>query len=382
MRIAVVHSFYSTSQPSGENHVVQDQVLALREAGHEVLLVRQDTDELQGGLFGVKTGVNVALGNGFDPTPLLQGFEPEIVHVHNLFPNFSVRWLSDWLGPIVISLHNYRLFCSNGLLYRAGSICNQCPERGNKHAVLHACYRNSPLATIPLAVSRKRNVTDVLGQASMVVTTSELSDDVVRRYVEPQIKTCVIPNFVDDQDKSVMATTRSKRWLALGRFSSEKGFVELVQDWPDSEHLMIIGDGELAANIRESVLNKNIEIHASIPRDALRQVISESFGLVFPSRWYESDPQVVAEAMRLGLPVVAFHVNSAARLVEQTGAGEVYSDAQSLEVALDNVGRKWNTISQIARAEALSRWSKSNWVSRIEALYSDLIDRQKNGPRR
>ncbi len=128
MRIAVVHSFYSTSQPSGENHVVQDQVQALRDAGHDMLLIRQDTDELQSGLFAIKTGVNVALGNDFDPTAVLQEFDLDIVRVHNPFPNFSVRWLKDWLGPIAVALHNYRMFCSKGLLYRSGSICNQCPE--------------------------------------------------------------------------------------------------------------------------------------------------------------------------------------------------------------------------------------------------------------
>ena len=374
MRIAVVNSFYSNSQPSGENNVVQDQVLAMREAGHEVLLVRQDTDELLGNLFAIKTGVNVALGTGYDPTPVLRDFKPDIVHVHNLFPNFAVQWLSDWPGPIVVTLHNYRMFCSNGLLFRSGSICNLCPEEGNRNAVFHACYRNSRLATIPLAVSRTRNVRDVLGRASVVVTTSELSDDVVRRFLDPQIRTCVIPNFVEDQDESVPGTTRSQRWLALGRFSSEKGFVELVRDWPKSAHLMIIGDGELAADIRESARNKNIDFHASVPRETLRKIISESYGLVFPSRWYESDPQVVAEAMRLGLPVVAFHVNSAAQLVDQIGAGAVYSDAQSLVVALESVRSDWNKMSHIARAEFLSRWTKSNWISKIEAIYNELID--------
>jgi len=67
----------------------------------------------------------------------------------------------------------------------------------------------------------------------MVVTTSKLSDDVVRRYLDPQIRTCVIPNFVEDHGASVPGTTRSKRWFATGRFFQEKGFVELVRDWPN-----------------------------------------------------------------------------------------------------------------------------------------------------
>jgi hypothetical protein len=46
VRIAMVHSFYSSSQPSGENTVVLNEVDALRRAGHEVALFAAHTDEL------------------------------------------------------------------------------------------------------------------------------------------------------------------------------------------------------------------------------------------------------------------------------------------------------------------------------------------------
>ena len=50
MRIAVVHSFYRSDSPSGENQVVAQQVELLREAGHDVLLVARSSDELGTGL--------------------------------------------------------------------------------------------------------------------------------------------------------------------------------------------------------------------------------------------------------------------------------------------------------------------------------------------
>ena len=47
MRIAVVHSYYSSREPSGENVVVDLQVEALRRAGHDVTLVARRTDDLR-----------------------------------------------------------------------------------------------------------------------------------------------------------------------------------------------------------------------------------------------------------------------------------------------------------------------------------------------
>ena len=102
MRIAVVHSFYSSSQPSGENRVVEDQVALLRDAGHEVLLVARHTDEeSERSLYAVRAAGWVATGRGGDPTAQLRAFAPDIVHVHNLFPNIGTRWMKFWEGPVL-----------------------------------------------------------------------------------------------------------------------------------------------------------------------------------------------------------------------------------------------------------------------------------------
>ena len=48
LRVAVVHSFYASGQPSGENRVVEQQVAALEGAGVDVELVAQETDVRSG----------------------------------------------------------------------------------------------------------------------------------------------------------------------------------------------------------------------------------------------------------------------------------------------------------------------------------------------
>ncbi len=374
MRVAVIHSFYSSSKPSGENRVVEDQVDALRMAGHEVLLVRRDTPELQGPTFALRSGVNVALGRGVDPTQDLQEFEPDIVHVHNLFPNFSNNWLRSWPGPIVLTLHNYRFACSKGIFYRSGNICTECPDSGVFRSTVHGCYRDSRLATIPLAVSQLRRRHEVLDQASAIITTSELSDEIVKRYLRPTVPTYVIPNFVDSDASFNVTNPPPRKWLALGRFSPEKGFVELIRDWPEDEILTVIGDGELRSEILHSATGKLVEVRSSVPRDELRELISDSYGLIFPSRWFESDPQVVAESMRAGVPVVAFHANSAAHLVGSSGAGAVYSDSASLSAALESVARDRPQMARKAREEYLQRWTMQSWLTKVENLYQHLLD--------
>jgi len=337
------------------------------------MLVRRDTPEIPGKIFALRSGVNVSLGNGFDPTPDLRAFKPDVVHIHNLFPNFSVQWLRNWPGPIVVTLHNYRFACSNGIFYRSGRICTECPESGSLKGVVHGCYHDSRLATIPLAVSQSQRRHEVLDQASAVITTSEFSDEIVTRYLRPSVPTHILPNFVDSDSSFDLQDPLKRKWLALGRFSAEKGFIELVEDWPKGEELILVGDGELQSEITDSARGKLIEVRSSVPRKELRKLIAQSYGLVFPSRWFESDPQVVAESMRAGLPVVAFHANSAAHLVNLSGAGAVYEDAASLQQALCRVTEGRAQMAKIARQEYLRRWTKQSWLTKIEQLYHSLL---------
>ena len=63
LRIAVVHSYYSSRQTSGENQVVDQQVDVLRSAGHTVTLVARRTDDLAGHRsYSLKAAATVATG--------------------------------------------------------------------------------------------------------------------------------------------------------------------------------------------------------------------------------------------------------------------------------------------------------------------------------
>ena len=373
MRIAVVHSFYSSSQPSGENRVVEDQVALLRDAGHEVLLVARHTDEeSERSLYAVRAAGWVATGRGGDPTAQLRAFAPDIVHVHNLFPNIGTRWMKFWEGPVVASLHNFRLLCSNGILYRDGAVCLECPSHSDVHAITHRCYRDSVMATLPLAVSRRTDRHRMLSRADAVVATSPWSQEVISRFAPPTARLTMIPNSGADDGQDPRTAHERSGWLAMGRFSAEKGFEELLEDWPTTHALEVIGDGERVDAVTAVAAARGIVIESSIPREALRERLPRYAGLVFPSRWLEVAPQVVVEAMRVGLPVVAYEANGVSQLVRSTGTGMAYGDRRSLLFALDAVRADLDAYSRRAIAHYRSAWRPSVWVDAMTGLYEQL----------
>ena len=90
----------------------------------------------------------------------LTRFRPDIVHVHNTFPLLSpsIYWAAQKHNiPVVQTLHNYRLTCTNGLLMRDGRPCEDCVGRLPLPALKHRCYKNSLAATGSLAAMQTVN---------------------------------------------------------------------------------------------------------------------------------------------------------------------------------------------------------------------------------
>lgn len=374
MKIAIIHSFYSSSEPSGENNVVVDQINALQLAGHEVYLYAKRTDELESqSLYKLSTAVRVALGHDRKPLDFLRSVNPDIVHIHNLFPNIGTSWISEWEGPIVASIHNYRSVCSNGFLYRDKEMCFECPTKGNLKAVQHSCYRGSRIATAPLAVSRGFYQKDVLSRADRVIATSMTAQQVLMKTSKWNMQTVVIPNFGEGDSQVPLLATERKGFVALGRLSPEKGFLELTEIWPTGWELTVIGDGSEYELIYQTCTRKGIDLIPSMPREKLRKLLAQYRGLVFPSRWLEVAPQVVVESMRLGLPVISYSRNGIARIVEDSGAGAVYSNSQSLVQAIDYVSGQLEELSVLACQYYDATWHPVVWLKSIEQIYATIL---------
>ncbi len=370
MRIALVHSFYRSDVPSGENTVVGRQASALAEAGHAVRLVARYTDSemLQRG-YPVRSALTVATGIGPDPTDELTAFQPDVVHVHNLFPNFGERWLARWQGPLIATVHNFRSICANGLLYRDGRVCTLCSGGNSWHALLHGCYRDSRAATLPLALHNaggaKRN--QLLNRADQIITLSERSRKALVD-ANPSLagKLVVIPNGLPDRFRPEPAPRT--HWAVVGRLSDEKGIAELLGEWPEGEPLVVVGDGPQRGEL-EAFAHPDVTFAGVLAQVGVDDLLRRAWGLVFPSRWYEGFPTVIAEALMHGTPVVAKRGNGGADFIAQTGAGRVYDD--DLRVALDEVRGAGPAVSGLARSTYVDLLTVESWTSALESTYRD-----------
>jgi glycosyltransferase involved in cell wall biosynthesis len=376
VRIAVVHSFYGSQEPSGENVAVDAQVDQLASAGHVVRLVSRRTDDEQARPgYRARAGLTAASGWGPSPVAELAAFQPDIVHVHNLFPNYGDRWLTAWRGPVVHTLHNFRPLCANGMLARDGEVCTLCPEEGSHHAVKFKCYRSSRVASTPLALRTARGLDSYpqLTRSGALVVLSERSLALYQAFGLSHPNVAVIPNFAPaSRGAASTAHERKPSFSYIGRLTEDKGIRQLVEAWPRTHELTIYGSGPLEEFVRRSQA-PHLVFGGRLGRDDVAGVLRETAGLVFSSVGPENSPIVYLEALAAGAPVIAKSGNAVADDVAKGGHGIVFDQWGDLPVALRTAGEQSRDLQSRATARYDSTYSPGIWLRRMEDLYSSVL---------
>ena len=383
MKIAVVHSFYSKDAPSGENTAVSSQVAALKRSGHDVKLFSLQTSAGSQTLsFKVRAALRVAFGRGQNPLAEIKRFKPDLVHVHNLFPNYSTNWLSRVEVPVIVSVHNYRYLCASGTFFVGNQQCFSCLEAGNSRPSLEKkCYRESLSATLPLAIAnRKLGVSSSITEnAAEILVLTQQSKDIFVKAGWPADRLKVVPNFIEapsarpSDAKSIEVKNHS--WVYVGRLSPEKGILELLRDWPKNENLSIIGDGPLLAQVEQAIEGKShIELLGRLSREEILKFLKASKGMIFPSLVLEGLPLVFLEALSVGCPTVAKASNVVSNLVSQNMVGAVYQNGVQLLEALNKVSQAAQDMQSRSLELYKSEYTEQAWISRMNNIYQSVCE--------
>lgn len=371
-----MHARY-TSSASGENRVVDDQVRALREHGHEVdTLIHDNARPYRRS--SALTAVDVATGRGRDIESRVREVRPDVIHLHNPFPTFSTRWLQRPDGPATVAtLHNFRAICAAGTLFRGGMSCTLCPETGSStHSLRYACYRDSRVATLPLAVASRDGGShnNILRHSDALVALSDRAAAIWERRTDTRGRLHVIPNFTEappPQD-GLSKAPRRHGWLYAGRLSPEKGVLSLVEQWPSHERLLVMGDGPERGAIARASAGKDIELTGHVPPSEVMTAMGYSEGLIFASLWPEGLPTVMLEALSAGLPILTTPENSVADVVEANGCGSVLDNWTALPDALSHARRNRNQLAEKARGAYANNYTRETWAIRMSELYANL----------
>lgn len=389
LRILLLHNFYQ--QPGGEDAVFRAERDLLRAQGHPVETLEFHNQQIENGAWGkLKAGLFSFYnpGSARRLRMVIEAFQPDVIHIHNLFPVASpaVLWVARRAGiPVVMTLHNYRLICPGALLYADGQLYEQSVHRLLPwDAVRRGLYRGSRLQTA--VVAAQTGLHKLLGTwRSGVARYLVLTEFARRRFLNSSLRLqpeqlVYKPNFIADPGAPQPGLQRGPHLLFVGRLSPEKGLRTLLA--AAAAHalpLVVVGDGPLRAEVEAcAAATPSVRYHGPAASAGVASAMRQCRALVMPSECVEGMPMVILEAFAAGTPVLASRRGGPGEMVQPGVNGLLFEpgDPEGLAQAAQAVLADEVLAARMGAAGRVSYetlYTPAINYAQLRALYEDVV---------
>jgi exopolysaccharide biosynthesis WecB/TagA/CpsF family protein len=386
MKVLIIHNEYLNR--GGEDSVVAAEIDLLQAAGHRIIRYTRSNSEItpqsliQKATLAANSIWSVKGSRALQE--VIRRERPDIAHFHNTFPLISPSAYStchDAGIPVVQTLHNYRLICPAGNLFREGSPCEECiGKRSAWPGVVHGCYRGSRATTgvVAAMLTIHRELGTWRDRVDCFIAPSEFAR---RQFIEgglPSQKLFVKPHFIHPDPG--YRSAQSEFAIYAGRLSEEKGLEELLKAWKLAGvtiPLRIVGDGPLRKRLeveRDRLGLANVHFDGQLDHPRVLDALKRAHFLVLPSKCYETFSMVIAEAAACGVPVIATRHGAIAEIVDDGRTGLLFgpADAGDLASKIEWAFRHPASLAELgqaARAKFVSKYTAERNLPQLMAVY-------------
>lgn len=384
-----------------------NEAALLRNRGIEVITYTQHNDDLltDNGILSKALNAVWSKKNYDDLRRLIEKEKPDIAHLHNIWYLISPSAYyacKDSGVPVVQTLHNFRMFCANGLLLRAGRVCEDCIGKLPWRGAAYGCFRNSRLYSLPVAIAQgvHKFRSTLTQNIDAFIALTEFGK---KKFVEcglPAEKIFVKSNFLSEPPTAGPAT--SGYAVYTGRFSEEKGLGVLMDalrilSSSDSSifssshplNFKIVGDGPLKDKIigrletlktrKSEAANKvKIEFLGKKSHAECMDILSKAGFLVLPSVCYENFPLSIIEAFACGKPVIASRLGALPEIVQDKKTGLLFEPGNPADLAekirwmIENDDVR-TEMGRIARAEFERKYTAERNFEMLMKIYEQVL---------
>ena len=376
MRVLQIHNRYR--QQGGEDQVVAAEADLLAAHGFDV---HQHLADNPKGPSASARGLLQApwnRGSAQAVADVVRTYRPDLVHIHNTWFQLSpaVIAAAHQQVPVVMTVHNYRLACSNGQLLRDGAPCRLCIDGNLWNGVLHSCYRNpvsSGLAALTIRNGRSRVWNS---QVDLFLALSDFAAEILSEVGVPRGRISVKDNFVADPGPRLQPAVSSRELVFVGRLSPEKGVAQLVEHRRVFAEvglsLKVIGDGPLRADIASALGSSYL---GQMSSSDLAGEMLKSRALLMPSIWYEGQPRTALEAFAAGLPVMGSSIGAVGELLRAQPGSWTFDPHREWQRAADLLASDETVAagSAAARALWLDRFQPATAIASLAKAYERAV---------
>lgn len=323
---------------------------------------------------------------------LLVAERPDVAHVHapSRYLTPSVLRPLERAGiPTVMTLHDFKPWCTNRVMFARGTACERCRGGKHWHAVAIGCVQDSRVRSAAAAL--EAYVHDALDAYRWVNRWIAPSRFVADKVAEHGLDRSVIREVVHGvelgaanatADAQARAAPGGERYLLYaGRLSPEKG-VDLLAALAAKIApipLLVAGDGPSRPSLEAAARSHpNLRLLGHLSAEALADRLRHAAVVLIPSLFYETFCYAAAEALALERPVVASRIGAIPELIEHevTGLLAAPGDLESLAAATrraleDPAAAGWG---RAGRERVRTHCDPRRHVDGLLGVYREAID--------
>jgi glycosyltransferase involved in cell wall biosynthesis len=314
------------------------QQLELLRAHHDVELLGPNNQELGAEL---RTVARMAWSKSLTREVLraIERVQPNVVHIHNIYPALGPAvHLAARRGhvPLVMTVHNSRLRCPNGLMFTQGSLCRRCEKGIYIHATRNACFPTRRQAqAYAINLWMHRFVLQLEGRVSYFIAPSQFMHKRLLDWGMHENRVATVRNFTSV--RSGASPEVGAYGFYVGRLSGEKGLRDLLLalQIAGDPPFRIAGAGPLAEQLQALAAElglRRVEFLGWLDRQQIGRSMTEARYLVVPSRHDENAPLAALEAMAEGRPLLVAQSGGLPELVAD-GGGLVFQRGDVADLA-------------------------------------------------
>ncbi len=392
----MLHNRYRSGAPSGETRVVEQESKALVDRGHAVERFERHSDDIEQWSWAKRVMVpgRVIWSNETRRAlaQVVRAFRPDVVHIHNTFPLMSPSVLYTCRRehvPAVITIHNYKLLCASGDLFRDGSPCHECVDRRVPVPALnHRCYRGSLAATSPIVIGMvaHRSAWRTMGSAYIFLSEAQRATFSSMRLPPARtfVKANLIPRLASQQDNP----ERDRLVAYLGRLDAAKGIPLLMEAWDlyraanagEGLQLVIAGSGPLESRVAEWAVGRpSVMMVGILSTTECAALVTRARAVILPSQWEETFGLVAIEAMAAGVPPVAAAHGSFPELIRDGTDGVLFEPGNAASLArvlhdVDSDPQRYKAYGEAASRTYEQRFDPDRNIDQLLRIYRFASD--------
>lgn len=279
---------------------------------------------------------------------LLGSFRPDVAHLHApsryLTPSV-LRPLERARVPIVHTLHDFKPWCTNRLLYAHGAVCERCRGGAHWRAAATACVQDSRAKSVVGAIEAYvHDAVHAYRAVRLWIAPSAFVRDKALTFGVDAARLRLLGHGVEPPPAVPPADDVPPRFvLFAGRLSVEKGvrLLPAIAARIAPVPLLVAGDGPLGAWL-DAQGAANVRRLGHVTDARLASLRARASVVLAPSEFVEHFGYSVAEALLDARPVVASRIGALPELVEHevTGLlaapGDAGAFAEATRRALDD----------------------------------------------